>query len=164
MVGAGRPRTSAGVLLWRRGARTGGLEVFLVHPGGPYFADRDDGSWGIPKGELDADEDPLVAALRELEEETGFSLPPDVGLDALVPVRLRSGKVVLAWTAEYDVNPDALVSNTCVIEWPPRSGRSLEIPEVDRGGWFPLAEARVKVGAGQLPLVDELAAALEAAA
>lgn len=157
----GRP-TSAGVLLWRRRHANARLEMFLVHPGGPYFAHRDDHTWGLPKGELDAGEDPQTAAVRELCEETGFVLGSGVRLRQLTPVTLPNGKVVRAWAAEQDVDPQALVSNTCTIEWPPKTGQLVEIPEVDRGGWFDLAEARRKIAVGQLPLVEELAAALAA--
>ena len=146
-------RVSAGLLLWRRRAD---LQVFLVHPGGPYFARKDAGSWGIPKGELDGAEDPQAAARREFAEETGFVIPAGAPLTPLRPVRLRSGKQVVAWAVEHDVDPAALVSNTCEIAWPPRSGRRLVIPEVDRGDWFALPAARNKINPGQLPLLAEL--------
>lgn len=150
-------RISAGLLLYRYAGNDAHLEVFLVHPGGPFFARKDAGSWGIPKGELDAGEDGLAAARREFHEETGFVVPPDAPLLTLQPVRLRSGKYVHAWAVEHDVDPHQLLSNTCEIAWPPRSGRTMEIPEVDRGGWFDLPTARDKIAPAQLPLVEELA-------
>ena len=149
-------RISAGLLLYRYAGNDGHLEVFLVHPGGPFFARKDLGSWGIPKGELDGVEDELAAARREFIEETGFVVPSDAPLLKLNPVRLRSGKHVHAWAVQHDVDPSRLVSNTCEISWPPRSGRTMEIPEVDRGGWFDLASARNKIAPAQLPLIEEL--------
>jgi predicted NUDIX family NTP pyrophosphohydrolase len=156
------PRISAGLLLYRYAGDDSHLEVFLVHPGGPFFARKDLGSWGIPKGELDGTENELAAARREFHEETGFVVPPDAPLLALQPVRLRSGKFVHAWAVHHDVDPDLLVSNTCEIAWPPRSGRTMEIPEVDRGGWFDVPAVRDKIAPAQLPLVEELAKQLGA--
>lgn len=150
-------RISAGLLLYRYAGADEHLEVFLVHPGGPFFARKDAGSWGIPKGELDGAEDELAAARREFHEETGFVVPPDAPLLSLHPVRLRSGKYVHAWAVHHDVDPAQLLSNTCEISWPPRSGRTMEIPEVDRGEWFDLPTAREKIAPAQLPLVEELA-------
>lgn len=115
------------------------LEVFLVHPGGPIWAKKDKGAWTIPKGEYEPDENPLAAAQREFEEETGFQATGDF-LD-LGSIKQKSGKVVNAWTFEGNYDPAQLISNTCKIEWPPRSGRRLEIPEVDRGHWFSINEA-----------------------
>ena len=146
-------RRSAGLLLYRR--RDGELEVFLVHPGGPFWAKKDLGAWSIPKGEYSDGEDPLSAARREFEEETGFAPPGDSV--ALGEVKQTGGKVVVAWAAEGDCDPGELVSNTCEIEWPPRSGRKLEIPEVDRAGWFLLAEARERILKSQQPFLDRLA-------
>ena len=131
-------KRSAGLLMYRRGAD--GLEVFLVHPGGPLWASKDEGAWTIPKGEYDEDEEPIEAARREFQEETGFS-PADPML-SLGSVRQKSGKIVTAWAFEGDAVASALVSNTCEIEWPPRSGRRITIPEVDRGDWFTMTEAR----------------------
>ena len=147
-------RRSAGLLLFRR--RDGELEVFLVHPGGPFWAKKDLGAWSIPKGEYAEGEDPLSAARREFEEETGFAPPADSA--ALGEVKQAGGKVVMAWAAEGDCDPGKLVSNTCVIEWPPRSGRKLEIPEVDRAGWFLINEARERILKSQQPFLDRLAA------
>jgi predicted NUDIX family NTP pyrophosphohydrolase len=138
--------------MYRRSAN--GLEVFLVHPGGPYFAKKDAGSWGIPKGEYDKDEEPLTAASREFTEETGFT--PNGDFAELGSVKQKSGKVVTAWAVEGDCDPAQLVSNTCTIEWPPRSGRSLEIPEIDQGRWFPLSEARAWIRKEQEPLLNSL--------
>ena len=150
-------KRSAGLLLHRRGDR--GLEVLLVHPGGPLWANRDAGAWSIPKGEYGEGEDPLAVALREFEEETG-QRPPDGGLVALGEVRQRGGKVVTAWAAPGEVDPDAVTSNTFTLEWPPRSGVRREFPEVDRVGWFDPATAREKLLAAQAELVDRLQAAL----
>jgi predicted NUDIX family NTP pyrophosphohydrolase len=155
------PKRSAGILLYRR-ASGGELEVLLVHPGGPYWARRDDGAWSLPKGEHEEGEDPRACALRELAEETGA----DLGLDPerlleLGEVRLRSGKRVTAWAAEGDLDADAVVSNTFELEWPPRSGRRRAFPEVDRAGWFDLAAARRKLLPGQAPFLDRIVAALD---
>ena len=151
-------RRSAGILLYRR--RGGGLELLLVHPGGPLWARKDAGAWSIPKGEYGDGEDPLAVALREFEEETGHHLP-EGGLVALGEVRQRGGKVVSAWAAAGDVDPDAITSNTFTLEWPPRSGTRREFPEVDRAGWFDPATARDKLLAAQAELVDRLLAALD---
>lgn len=130
------------------------MEVFLVHPGGPFWAAKDLGVWSIPKGEYEADEAPLDAARREFTEETGFTV--DGKFIELGTVRQTSGKLVSAWAVEGDCNPDVLVSNLCEIEWPPRSGRHIEIPEVDHGAWFTLDEARQRIFAGQEPLLGML--------
>jgi predicted NUDIX family NTP pyrophosphohydrolase len=146
-------RRSAGILLFRR--TRDGVEVLLVHPGGPYWARKDAGAWSIPKGEHDADEDPQACALRELAEETGTTFAPEE-LVSLGDVRQRSGKVVAAWGAEGDLDADAIRSNTFELEWPPRSGRRQEFPEVDRAGWFSPAEAREKLLPAQAAFVDRL--------
>ncbi len=148
------PNPSAGILLYRRAPS--GIEVFLIHPGGPFWAQRD--SWSIPKGEYSPDEEPLTAARREFAEETGLAV--DGHFLALGEIRQPSGKQVTAWALEGDFDPAALVSNTCLVEWPPRSGRQIEIPEADRGAWFPLDAARQKIFRGQEQLLDRLAAAL----
>jgi predicted NUDIX family NTP pyrophosphohydrolase len=147
-------KRSAGILLYRRG--DDGVEVLLVHPGGPLWARRDAGAWSIPKGEYGDAEDPLAVALREFEEETGHR-PPEGELVALGEVRQKGGKVVSAWAAPGDVDADAITSNTFTMEWPPRSGSRKEFPEVDRAGWFDLATAREKLLPAQAGLVDRLA-------
>jgi predicted NUDIX family NTP pyrophosphohydrolase len=146
------PKRSAGLVMFRRSA--GGLEVFLVHPGGLLWANKDRGAWTVPKGEYEPDEPPLDAARREFEEETGFVATGEF-LD-LGTIRQKSGKLVTAWAFEGDCDPANLTSNTCEIEWPPRSGRNLEIPEVDRGRWFSLDEARNYIREEQQPLLDNL--------
>ncbi|HET7097847.1 MAG TPA: NUDIX domain-containing protein [Casimicrobiaceae bacterium] len=145
-------KKSAGILLYRRSPT--GIEVFLAHPGGPFWAKRDLGAWTVPKGEADADEDLLEAAKREFREETGARV--DGAFVALSPARQPSGKVIHAWAVEGDIDAAAITSNTFAIEWPPRSGMSREFPEIDRAGWFTLAEAREKLLPGQVPLLDEL--------
>ena len=151
------PARSAGLLLWRHAA--GVLEVLLGHPGGPFFAKKDDGAWSVLKGELAPDEDPLVVARREFEEETGS--PPPVGdVVFLGEVRLRSGKTVLAWAVEGDLDPAAAVSNTFEMEWPPRSGRLEPFPEIDRVEWFGLAKARTKLNPAQAAFIDRLEGSL----
>ena len=143
---------SAGILLYRR--RAGELEVFLVHPGGPFWAKKDLGAWSIPKGELEETEDPLAAAIREFTEETGFAVDGD--FIALTPLRQKSGKTVLAWAVEGDCDPAKLQSNMFSMEWPPKSGKQREFPEVDRAEWCTIDDARTKILAGQAPFLDEL--------
>jgi predicted NUDIX family NTP pyrophosphohydrolase len=145
-------KISAGILLYRR--RSGALEVFLVHPGGPFWAKKDDGAWSIPKGEVEGDEALLDAARREFREETGFDV--DGRFAPLSPVRQPGGKIVHAWAVAGDADPLALRSNRFPLEWPPRSGRMQEFPEIDRAAWFDLAAARLKLTRGQLPLLDAL--------
>ena len=144
------PKRSAGILLHRRG------EVLLVHPGGPFWAKRDDGAWSIPKGEYDDGEDSLAAARREFEEELGSALPGDAELRPLGEVKQKHGKVVVCWAAEGDLDATAAHSNTFEIEWPPRSGNLKEFPEVDRVEWFDLPTARTKMKAAQAPFLDRL--------
>jgi len=146
------PPPSAGILLFRRHP---GLRVLLIHPGGPFWRRKDDGAWSIPKGQVEAGEEPLAAALREFKEETGFALPAGDPLP-LTPVRLRSGKRIHAWALEGDAEPAALRSNTMRIEWPPRTGRFDDYPEADRAAWFTPTEARRKINEAQGALVDEL--------
>jgi predicted NUDIX family NTP pyrophosphohydrolase len=174
------PKRSAGILLYRRAPETAQagaharavvrdstsaqtravvlhaseVEVLLVHPGGPLWAKKDLGAWSIPKGEYPADEDPLAAAKRELEEETGFRV--EGNFVTLGEITQRSGKIVVAWALEADFDPANLRSNTFSMEWPPRSGRQAEFPEVDRAAWFSIAEAREKILPGQLPFLDRL--------
>lgn len=149
------PRMSAGILLYRR--RGVGLEVFLVHPGGPFWKKKDVGAWSIPKGEYAAGEEPVAAALREFEEETGVRLDAD-GLIDLGDVKQAGGKIVSAWAVEGDCDAESIRSNSFTMEWPPKSGKMQEYPEVDRAGWFGLNEATEKILAGQLPLLEKLAA------
>ena len=149
--------SSAGILLHRAG--NDGREVLLVHPGGPFWAKKDDGAWSIPKGELDPGEDPRACALREFAEETGTTLPPGELAD-LGEVRLKSGKTVVGFAAEGDLDAAAIVSNTFELEWPPRSGRRQAFPEVDRAGWFGLDAARAKLNPAQAAFVDRLEALL----
>lgn len=134
------------------------LELFLVHPGGAFWAKKDLGAWSIPKGEYAAGENPLDAARREFTEETGFTAKGDF-LD-LGTIKQAGGKLVSAWAVEGDCDPTALRSNLCPIEWPPRSGRQIEIPEVDRGAWFGANEARERILKSQAPAIDLLLAAL----
>lgn len=146
---------SAGILLHR--TRDGALEVLLVHPGGPLWARRDLGAWSIPKGEYYPGEDPEAAARREFEEELGTAVPAGEAKD-LGEVRQKSGKFVRAWSLEGDLDAATITSNTLELEWPPRSGRMIEIPEVDRAEWFPLPLAREKINAAQVELLDRLGA------
>jgi len=150
------PRRSAGILLYRR---AGDLEVLLVHPGGPYWEKKDLGAWSLPKGEHDDGEEALACALREFAEELG-SAPPEGELADLGSVRQKSGKVVHAWALEGDVDASTATSNTFELEWPPRSGRYREFPEVDRAEWFPLAEARERINPAQAAFLDRLSRGL----
>jgi predicted NUDIX family NTP pyrophosphohydrolase len=143
---------SAGLLMYR--SRKGWLEVFLVHPGGPFWAKKDLGAWSISKGEYGAGEPPLEAAKREFLEETGF--PAQGDFLSLGQVQQAGGKVVSAWAFEGDCDPSQLISNHCEIEWPPRSGRKIEIAEVDRGDWFSIAEARERILKSQTPFLERL--------
>jgi predicted NUDIX family NTP pyrophosphohydrolase len=145
------------VLLYRRGGE--GVEVLLVHPGGPFWAKKDLGAWSIPKGEYEQGDDPLETALRELEEETGHRLDATDLLE-LGEVRQRGGKILTAWAAPGDLDAGAITSNTFTMEWPPRSGKLREYPEVDRAGWFGPAAARQKLLAAQAELIDRLLSAL----
>ena len=145
-------RKSAGILLYRRTGLE--IEYFLVHPGGPFWKNKDIGAWSIPKGEFEEDEDPLKAAKREFEEETGVAV--NGKFVALQPVKQKSGKMVYAWASESDLDHTIIRSNTFPIEWPPRSGKYIEIPEVDKGGWFTYETAKQKMIPGQAPILDEL--------
>jgi predicted NUDIX family NTP pyrophosphohydrolase len=150
-------KTSAGLLMYRRGGDAA-AQVLLAHPGGPFWRGKDAGAWTIPKGEYEAPEDPLAAARREFNEETGFeAAPPFLPLGEIVQ---KSGKRITAWAFEGDCDPGQLRCNTFELEWPPRSGRRQSYPEVDRVGWFSLDEARHKVIPAQRPLIDRLEKAL----
>jgi predicted NUDIX family NTP pyrophosphohydrolase len=147
------PRRSAGIALYRRSEP--GLEVLLVHPGGPLWARRDAGAWSIPKGEYEDGEDPAAAARREFAEELGSPAPEGELID-LGEVKQRSGKLVRAWALPGNLDASAITSNTFELEWPPRSGRTREVPEVDRAEWFTLEEARERINPSQVPLLDRL--------
>jgi len=151
------PKQSAGLLLFRE--RSGHLEVLLVHPGSPFWTRKDDGAWSIPKGEFAEGEDPLAAARREFEEETGFHAEGEA--IALAPLKQAGGKTVHAWAVRGDLDADGIRSNTFLLEWPPKSGRRQEFPEVDRAGWFPLDVARRKILKGQQGFIDQLEALLK---
>ena len=148
-----RSVSSAGILMYRRAGAN--LEVLLVHPGGPYWRKKDEGSWSIPKGEIADGEDVEVAARREFMEETG--VPLSGLLDPLGEIRQRGGKLVIAFAVEGDVDVQSIRSNTFEIEWPPKGGRMQSFPEIDRAGWFDLPSARAKILEGQRPFLDRLA-------
>jgi predicted NUDIX family NTP pyrophosphohydrolase len=150
------PRQSAGLLVYRR--KQGELQVFLVHPGGPFWAKKDLGAWSIPKGEFDGSEDAFSAARREFTEEVGS--PIDGTFIALTPRTQPSRKVIHAWALEGDVDEASVKSNEFETEWPPKSGKMQRFPEVDRGAWFGIVEARRRINRGQIPFLDELAALL----
>jgi predicted NUDIX family NTP pyrophosphohydrolase len=145
-------KQSAGIVLYR--FSNSELKIFLVHPGGPFWAKKDAGAWSIPKGEFNETEDPLEAAKRELKEETGYIVGGD--FLELTPVKQSGGKLVYAWAVQGDCNPYTIKSNSFTIEWPPRSGKRQEFPEVDRAGWFDLKIAMEKILKGQAPLLEEL--------
>ena len=150
-------RQSAGLLVYKRAKN--GLQVFLVHPGGPFWAKKDRGAWSIPKGEFAEGEEALAAACREFREEVGQDVAgPFV---ALTPRRQPSRKMIHAWAVEGEVDAEALVSNEFELEWPPRSGRMQRFPEVDAGTWFTFEEAKGRIQPGQLPILEELAQLLE---
>jgi predicted NUDIX family NTP pyrophosphohydrolase len=149
------PKKSAGLLLYRPSGNASAWQVMLVHPGGPFWRNKDEGAWTIPKGEFNSDEDALAAALREFEEETG-ARPPRGDFVKLKPVRQSGGKIVHAWAIQADFDPSTLHSNEVKREWPPRSGRIQSFPEVDRAGWFEPELAKQKILKGQVPLIDEL--------
>lgn len=146
-------KKSAGLLLFRE--VSGRLDVLLVHPGGPFWAKKDKGAWSIPKGEFEDNEDPLEAAKREFEEETGFT-PPDHEMIPLEPLRQPSRKLVYAWATKCDLDPAGFKSNTFSMEWPPKSGRQQEFPEIDRAAWFAIEEASHKILKGQIAFLIQL--------
>jgi predicted NUDIX family NTP pyrophosphohydrolase len=145
-------KRSAGILLHRRNGKA--VEVFLVHPGGPFWKRRDNGAWTVPKGAIESGEEPLDAARREFAEETGFTV--DGQFTEIGDFKQPGGKHVLVWAVEGDCDPARLVSNEFEMEWPPHSGKRLRFPEVDRGGWFGVDEAREKLLIGQRPMLDSL--------
>jgi predicted NUDIX family NTP pyrophosphohydrolase len=145
-------KKSAGILMYRQ--RAGVLEVFLVHPGGPFWKNKDAGAWSIPKGENEAGEDSIEVARREFQEETGFEVSGE--FIPLAPRKQPGGKVVTAWALEADCDASAIKSNIFSLEWPPRSGRRQEFPEVDRAGWFTLEAAREKINKGQAGFLAQL--------
>ena len=148
------PKRSAGLLVYRR--VEGEPEVLLVHPGGPYWAKKDDGAWSLPKGEYEPDEDPLDVAIREFEEELGIEPPEAKEPTSLGEVRQPGGKLVSAWAVEGEVDVSDVRSNTFTMEWPPGSGAMREFPEVDRAEWFGLDAARQKLVQGQVAFLDRL--------
>ena len=135
------------------------VEVLLVHPGGPYWQNKETGVWSIPKGEFDETELPLEAAKREFKEETGIIATGE--FEELTPVKLKSGKTVFAWALNGNADAEHITSNMIIIEWPPKSGKQIEIPEVDKAAWFPLVLAREKINAGQIPLLEQLGIKLQ---
>jgi predicted NUDIX family NTP pyrophosphohydrolase len=151
-------RRSAGILLYRRGPD--GLAVLLAHPGGPLWATRDEGVWTVPKGEIEGGEDPWDVARREFEEETGHQPPSGPAID-LGEITQKGGKVVVAWALEGDLDPAAASSNTFPLQWPPRSGRWITVPEIDRVDWFAPDEARRRLKDTQIPFVDRLIGVLD---
>ena len=146
------PKQSAGILLYRK--KDDRIQIFLVHPGGPFFKKKDIGAWTIPKGEILDGEDPLAAAKREFGEETGQAI--DGNFMPLQPVTIKSGKKIFAWALEGDINHETLSSNLFEIEWPPKSGKKQSFPEIDRAAWFEADEARQKINAGQAGLIEGL--------
>lgn len=145
-------KRSAGLLMYRHA--NGALEVLLAHPGGPFWKNRDEGAWSIPKGEYGDDEEPLAAAQREFTEETGYAItPPFIALGEL---KQKGGKLIAAWAFEGDADPARLVSNTFEIEWPPKSGKRQSFPEIDRAAWFGVEQAQAKINPGQAGFIEEL--------
>lgn len=153
-------RKSAGIILFRE--KAGGPEILLVHPGGPLWAKKDLGAWSIPKGEMEGEEEPLLAARREFAEETGIAVEGE--FIPLRPVRYSSGKTVCAWALRMDLDASGVRSNKFMLEWPPRSGRMRSVPEIDRAQWFPLQEARRRIVPAQAPFVDQVERIIEEAA
>lgn len=144
-------KRSAGILAYRK--TTEDFEVFLVHPGGPFWKNKDENAWSFPKGEFQEDEVPLAAAKREFQEETGFTLAGE--FIELIPVKQPGGKYVHAWAVEADFDPAVFSSNTFSIEWPPRSGIFIDVPEVDKAAWFSIEIARLKIHKGQIPVLEQ---------
>ena len=153
MAARARPKQSAGILVYR--LRETGLDVLLVHPGGPFWAKKDDGAWFIPKGEINPDEEPRTAAYREFREEVGLEPPAGDPLD-LGTVKNKGGKLIYGWALAGDLDLTGFHSNTFELEWPPRSGKKREFPEVDRARYFSVDEALLKMHPAELPLVERL--------
>jgi predicted NUDIX family NTP pyrophosphohydrolase len=145
-------KQSAGILLYR--LKNKKPEIFLCHPGGPFYKNKDTGAWTIPKGEFDNDEEPLVAAKREFKEETGQEI--NGGFLSLKPVKYKNGKIVYAWAVEGDIDAGSIQSNLFPLEWPPKSGKFIDVPEVDKGEWFTIEIAKQKISPALLPLLEEL--------
>jgi predicted NUDIX family NTP pyrophosphohydrolase len=145
-------KQSAGILLFR--LKNKDIEVLLGHPGGPFFKNKDDGSWTIPKGEIDDDEDSFLAAKREFKEETGKEI--NGKFISLEPIKYKSGKIVYAWAIEGDIDPSVLKCNTFKLEWPPKSGKYIDVPEIDKFEWFALAKGKQKIIPAQAAFLDEL--------
>ena len=145
-------KKSAGILLYRTKNKI--LEVLLVHPGGPFWLKKDEAAWTIPKGELNADEEPFDAAIREMKEETGIILKGN--FIELTPAKQKGGKLVYAWAKEQDIDPSEIKSNEFEIEWPPKSGKKKLFPEIDKADWFNIKTAKEKINSGQVPLIEEL--------
>jgi predicted NUDIX family NTP pyrophosphohydrolase len=150
-------KRSAGILLYR--VRKKEIEIFLVHPGGPFWLKTDEGAWSIPKGEIEEHEEPLDVAIREFNEETGQSISGE--FTPLQPVKQKGGKIIAAWAIEGEVNSEKVISNTFEIEWPPKSGKMVSFPEIDRAEWFSVTEARLKINPAQCVFIDELISKLE---
>jgi len=146
-------KKSFGILMYR--IRSGQPEFLLVHPGGPFFKNKDIGVWSVPKGEGDTEEEPLRTAIREFEEETGFR--PEGNFVEMEPILQKGGKQVHCWGVEGNFDVQALASNTFPLEWPPESGKMIDVPEVDRAGWFALEEAKMKINERQVSLLEQLA-------
>lgn len=153
------PKLSAGILVYRK--KKTKIEVFLCHPGGPFYKNKDNGVWTIPKGEFDDSEDAFAAAQREFQEETGQKISGE--FVAMKPIRYKDGKkIVYTWAVEGEVDPASIKSNTFLLEWPPKSGKRIETPEVDRGEWFAIEEAKQKILPSLFPLLDDLTELLRA--
>jgi predicted NUDIX family NTP pyrophosphohydrolase len=146
------PQQSAGIVLYR--IQNDRIEVFLVHPGGPYWSKKDDGAWSIPKGEFNESEEPLAAAKREFQEETGIKISGE--FIQLNPIKQKAGKMVYAWAVEGDIDPAKVKSNSFEIEWPPRSGKMKSFPEIDKAAWFHVGDAQKKIIAAQSAFIKEL--------
>lgn len=151
-------KKSAGILLYRFQNEV--PEVLLVHPGGPFWRNKDAGAWSVPKGEFTDEEEPLKAAIREVREELGIEVAGE--FTELAPARQKSGKIIYTWALQQDIDANHITSNTFELEWPPKSGKTILIPEVDKAGWFKMDEARKKIIPGQLPILESLLESLKA--